>query len=142
MYTQASENRGIYIIDHLLYACATLYQFSHYIEAYPMPFTFYCSSKTWCELTRMTLPKSSIFFTEWFIVIPIIFMGCATKCQTTCQSLITIRCDLCEKSPPTHRYPGAVSIRKTVLPGVAIPMLKIRRPNARLIFNMEITIRR
>ena len=33
---------------------------------------------------------------------------------------------------------GAVSIRKTVLPGVAIPMLKIRRPNGRLIFNMEI----
>ena len=31
---------------------------------------------------------------------------------------------------------GAVSIRKTVLPGMAIPMLKIRR----LIFNMEIAI--
>ena len=27
---------------------------------------------------------------------------------------------------------GAVSIRKTVLPGMAIPMLKIRRPNGRL----------
>ena len=37
---------------------------------------------------------------------------------------------------------GAVSIRKTVLPGMAIPMLKIRRPNGRLIFNMEITIRK
>ena len=37
---------------------------------------------------------------------------------------------------------GAVSIRKTVLPGMAIPMLKIRRPNGRLIFNMEIPIRR
>ena len=36
---------------------------------------------------------------------------------------------------------GAVSIRKTVLPGMAIPMLKIRRPNGRLIFNMEIAIR-
>ena len=32
---------------------------------------------------------------------------------------------------------GAVSIRKTVLPGVAIPMLKIRRPNGRLIFNIH-----
>ena len=32
---------------------------------------------------------------------------------------------------------GAVSIRKTVLIGMAIPMLKIRRPNGRLIFNME-----
>ena len=37
---------------------------------------------------------------------------------------------------------GTVSIRKTVLPGMAIPMLKIRRPNGRLIFNMEIAIRR
>ena len=37
---------------------------------------------------------------------------------------------------------GAASIRKTVLPGMAIPMLKIRRPKGRLIFNMEIAIRR
>ena len=37
---------------------------------------------------------------------------------------------------------GAVSIRKKVLPGMAIPMLKIRRPNGRLIFNMEIAISR
>ena len=37
---------------------------------------------------------------------------------------------------------GAVSIRKTVLQGMAIPMLKIRRPNGRLTFNMEIAIRR
>ena len=40
------------------------------------------------------------------------------------------------------KYLGAVSIRKTVLPGMAIPMLKIRRPNGRLIFNMENAIRR
>ena len=39
-------------------------------------------------------------------------------------------------------HQGAVSIRKTVLPGMAIPMLKIRRPYGRLIFNMEIAIRR
>ena len=42
----------------------------------------------------------------------------------------------------THIVQGAISIRKTVLPGMAIPMLKIRRPNGRLIFNMEIAIRR
>ena len=41
-----------------------------------------------------------------------------------------------------YSHKGAVSIRKTVLPGMAIPMLKIRRPNGRLIFNMEIAIRR
>ena len=35
---------------------------------------------------------------------------------------------------------GAVSIRKTVVPGMTIPMLKIRRPNGRLIFNMGIPI--
>ena len=42
----------------------------------------------------------------------------------------------------THQLQGGVSIRKTVLPGMAIPMLKIRRPNDRLIFNMENAIRR
>ena len=45
-------------------------------------------------------------------------------------------------SPGLSELLGAVSIRKTVLPGMAIPMLKIRRPNGRLIFNMEIAIRR
>ena len=44
--------------------------------------------------------------------------------------------------PKPARILGAVSIRKTVLLGMAIPMLKIRRPNGRLIFNMEIAIRR
>ena len=43
---------------------------------------------------------------------------------------------------PLSQLEGAVSIRKTVLPGMAIPMLKIRRPNGRFIFNMEIAIRR
>ena len=45
-------------------------------------------------------------------------------------------------SSPNQNFLEAVSIRKTVLPGMAIPMLKIRRPNGRLIFNMEIAIRR
>ena len=44
--------------------------------------------------------------------------------------------------PGNDNIQEAVSIRKTVLPGMAIPMLKIRRPNGRLIFNMEIAIRR
>ena len=35
---------------------------------------------------------------------------------------------------------GAVSKRKTILLGMAIPMLKIRRPTGRLIFNMGIPI--
>ena len=45
-------------------------------------------------------------------------------------------------SAKINNIQGVVSIRKTVLPGMAIPMLKIRRPNGRLIFNMEIAIRR
>ena len=49
--------------------------------------------------------------------------------------------ELVAPAPCLHDQ-GAVSIRKTVLPGMAIPMLKIRRPNGRLIFNMEIAIRR
>ena len=46
------------------------------------------------------------------------------------------------KEAPGAEILGAVSIRKTVLPGMAIPMSKIRRPNGRLIFNMENAIRR
>ena len=47
-----------------------------------------------------------------------------------------------EKSSNRQPQQGAVSIRKPVLPGVAIPMLKIRRPNGRLIFNIGIAIPR
>ena len=50
--------------------------------------------------------------------------------------------NLLSRSALATEYLGAVAIRKTVLPGMAIPMLKIRRPNGRLIFNMEITIHR
>ena len=61
------------------------------------------------------------------------------------EMLINLIRNMCSKitfSDYCHTPQGAVSIRKTVLPGMAIPMLKIRRPNGRLIFNMEITIRR
>ena len=49
---------------------------------------------------------------------------------------------VCNMAAILPRPQGAVSVRKTVLPGMEIPMLKIRRPNGRLIFNMEIAIRR
>ena len=45
-------------------------------------------------------------------------------------------------SPLSARALGAISVRKMVLPGMVIPMLKIRRPNGRLTSNMEIAIRR
>ena len=48
----------------------------------------------------------------------------------------------CHDNVAGLKYQGAVSIRKTVLPGVAIPMLKIRRPNGRLIFNIGIAMPR
>ena len=58
------------------------------------------------------------------------------------QETRTCTIDINVTSMNVSNHLGAVSIRKTVLPGMAIPMLKIRRPNGRLIFNMEIAIRR
>ena len=60
---------------------------------------------------------------------------------------LSIKIDVCNSSQRKlieviDKDLGALSIRKTVLPAMAIPMLKIRRPNGRLIFNMEIVIRR
>ena len=60
----------------------------------------------------------------------------SAKCRSSCVGLNVFDIDEIQYKQ------GAVSIRKTVLPGMAIPMLKIRRPNGRLIFNMEIAIRR
>ena len=69
------------------------------------------------------------------------FRGRAAQCGF-CVCVLPTWC-LHGSSPlPVWNNLGAVSIRKTVLPGMAIPMLKIRRPNGRLIFNMEIAIRR
>ena len=49
------------------------------------------------------------------------------------------RCAPCWHHKPYYQgsHLGAVSIRKTVLPGMAIPMLKIRRPNGRLILTWK-----
>ena len=55
---------------------------------------------------------------------------------------LLIYCEYFSIKKLSTMYQGAVSIRKTVLPGMAIPMLKIRRPNGCLIFDMEIAIRR
>ena len=70
--------------------------------------------------------------------------------ETERSSLLPSMSPVTSRAVPQTTFPfiwrsseqGAVSIRKTVLPGMAIPMLKIRRPNRRLIFNMEIAIRR
>ena len=43
---------------------------------------------------------------------------------------------------PADSFSMTIVTRGPVLPGMAIPMLEIRRPNGRLIFNMEIAIRR
>ena len=64
------------------------------------------------------------------------------KAETNKQNISQMKLFLSEFSGSLWLIQGAVSIRKTVLPGMAIPMLKIRRPNGRLIFNMEIAIRR
>ena len=67
------------------------------------------------------------------------------ECPRSSTSLMGMKMKVNLAHKQHHRWTnqqGAVSIRKTVLPGMAIPMLKIRRPNGRLIFNMEIAIRR
>ena len=72
------------------------------------------------------------------------FSGTSTLSPPRVPSCTAITFFLRSRASPklSHNFQGAVSIRKTVLPGMAIPMLKIRRPNGRLIFNMEIAIRR
>ena len=68
------------------------------------------------------------YYTIWIMTITLMM---TTMTKTTMEMMIV-----------SGNAQGAVSIRKTVFPGMAIPMLKIRRPNGRLIFNMEIAIRR
>ena len=84
-----------------------------------------------------------------FVTVQIVCFKYNLKCKTVCCfyfeaaaiGLSSMGAVLREDLPFLKGL-GAVSIRKTVLPGMAIPMLKIRRPNGRLIFNMEIAIRR
>ena len=91
----------------------------------------------------------------WVVTACNVLFGCdylyMPKIDVSVQSLPLYSCTLCtfcrifsEISvrwlPSWNNILGSVSIRKTVLPGMAIPMLKIRRPNGRLIFNMEIAI--
>ena len=53
---------------------------------------------------------------------------------------VSIEFELQAKNRLWNGPQGAVSIRKTVLLGMVIPMLKIRRPTGRLIFNMGIPL--
>ena len=78
------------------------------------------------------LSKNDLVIEMQYFLCHIIFFQCKYFCMTPSISL----------QYGCYCLQGAVSIRKTVLPGMAIPMLKIRRPNGRLIFNMEIAIRR
>ena len=80
-------------------------------------------------ITWTTVDKSSVRF-------------CSIHLSTISQELPQKSIFYMNGKIDSSRLQGAVSIRKTVLPGMAIPMLKIRRPNGRLIFNMENAIRR
>ena len=83
---------------------------------------------------------------------PMIIMNCCLSTLPSSETIYFLIMHLSSESQKTSQHPclcisteinlWTVSIRKTVLPGMAIPMLKIRRPNGRLIFNMEIAIRR
>ena len=91
-----------------------------------------------CSITRVSFGLSAY---------PFLYSVWVTKKHSLWKwSFSLAKCDFLHHNklflfmPPKSQ--GAVSIRKTVLPGMAIPMFKIRRPNGRLIFNMEIAIRR
>ena len=93
-----------------------------------------CKHRTTRIVTEATISAGNLFVGGvCFIFYP------GSSCLYYLYNLI-VQQKLRSKRRKTHTYLGAVSIRKTVLPGMAIPMLKIRRPNGRLIFNMEIAI--
>ena len=93
-------------------------------------------NKLHLDWTSWTKPQIGLSRTQWSETVT--SRGDKLLSKHANLSVIIRRKPLNKKS----QQQGAVSIRKTVLPGMAIPMLKIRRPNGRLIFNMEIAIRR
>ena len=98
--------------------------------------------------SRLVLKRAGVMPSLWNFASVYFVMTMSSKMNTTffsCNLYKDLRSSLFDylrQDVPDFDTLGAVSIRKTVLPGMAIPMLKIRRPNGRLIFNMEITIRR
>ena len=88
--------------------------------------SYSCMKSSKCENVSAWNWLKNIFKED--LAIPLSLQMCASICGWTADK--------------KNENLGAVSIRKTVLPGMAIPMLKIRRPNGRLIFNMEIALRR
>ena len=104
-----------------------------------------CSSSTKIHLKFKTFASSdkflNIVFSQKPISVPVLCISICTHTHTHTYTPERDGHHACWYQN-IYWYQGAVSIRKTVLPGMAIPMLKIRRPNGRLIFNMEIAIRR
>ena len=121
----------IYLSDVYAHMWAHVFiRCSHIAYAY-MTFLFLSQSE-YCMRFNVTLKVVCLYFR---------YVG---NLAVTKDAYILLLCSV-NLISPLHEHNnalGAVSIRKTVLPGMAIPMLKIRRPNGRLIFNMEIAIRR
>ena len=106
-----------------------------------------CSNKTHAIFYIDWMCRIQIFPSDVTIMDDTLFLvnvGCTRLSiwQNRCIWVSCLSCQFYIWKYEQDMHQGAVSIRKTVLPGMAIPMLKIRRPNGRLIFNMEITIRR
>ena len=90
---------------------------------------------------KNSFPRISFSNTYWWFIVRVLLLLVMRSWNIIDdQSTLDQVMAWCREATSQHQ--GAVSIRKTVLPGMAIPMLKIRRPNGRLIFNMEIAIRR
>ena len=118
----------------------------YYICYYRRIPQFDCTSFVQISISRVIcLPSNIVTLSACYEVCTrFVFLRCVCF-SFVCFRLLEWRLSI---SPISRETPlelwnqGAISIRKTVLPGMAIPMLKIRRPNGRLIFNMEIAIRR
>ena len=105
-------------------------------------YLIFCSARFSC-LCLYVFPQICFMLLKNMVCL-VYFYGHAVVVYEACAASDMSSCN-CSDATWTLWYlklQGAVSIRKTVLPGMVIPMLKIRRPKGRLIFNMEIAIRR
>ena len=91
---------------------------------------FHCMTSSWTTSGLTCQPLNYIPHREWL----------QWLLTTSLVKKILLQTVVVKMDHTIWQVQGAVSIRKTVLLGMVIPMLKIRRPTGRLIFNMGIPI--
>ena len=96
--------------------------------------------KTACKVFEFYFSLNNVLQQFSFLLVNSIWHLKTKVVESNLAKWMWIDCDISMDNIVLSNSQGAVSIRKTVLPGMAIPMLKIRRPLGRLIFNMGIAI--